>query len=737
MKAAAARPFVEFVEARSEEYPWMRSTYVKVRKVVRRYATYRTASLKNIPLADLMNDRGGIHPELEQFINRIERTSRQTPARHKHYKEEAKARLRRIVAALAVGVVSRRVKGGASADDEIPDFMLPVFDAMARVGGGRLQGMDEGVRLARRQMPLWNDDRLVLPILLQVARKYELTTYEPVLIEHRLEVYQLIRDTYPESKWDDLRSRVIAVRLKLGLRPEKRKKAPPLSEFPPTLKKQCETYVKNAAVGLEEAEPHLADLARGYKVVVAKAVAKTIRATIRSIGTALTRMPSAAGQDIGVEDMLRLTPMERYVRGRAMGFLGNPFIEELRAYERGLVTKRKRAGRDSTMFQHYLKAFKTVAAYNGIFEYHDPLNAAYKVRLDVETTEAVKLAKKDAFDLEWIDSEIDRLGVEFRRICRDGSFKYGSLKEDGTERTRIEARKVMRLCLFYVAFVTLRYMGYRQECLRKCVLGVHIKFKGKSIHFSWKPDEVKNHKALTGTLTRGQGDRLHKTFIDVLRDYHKYIYPYVVALSGEALGGSFFVHHDLKGNVVPFDLDVAANFGVYFTHMVKEFLIFDGRLAGGARSLNPHFFRGLACDWLKEEGASNEAIAEYVGDHVHTIEAKYLRRNKSQDIRRAIDEADETHFAKKRREREPALVSELMAELKSKNRMVEALTREITRANDHAAEQSKSYEEKVTRLEAQLSEERERRARDHSELMEALKQLNNGQRSIKGKKTKR
>jgi hypothetical protein len=737
MKATAARPFVEFVEAKSEEHPWMRSTYVKVRQVVRRYATYKTASLKNIPLADLMNERGGLHPDLEQFINRIQRMSEQTPARHKQYKEEAKARLRRIIAALSVGVVSRRVKGGAPANDGIPDFMLPVIDAMSRTGGGWLQGQDEGVRLARRQLPLWNDDRLVLPILLQVAQKYELTTYEPLLLEHRLEVYQLIRETYPESKWDDLRTRVIKVRLKLGLKTERRKKAPMLSEFPPTLKKQCETYLKNAAVGLEEVEPQLADLARGYKVVVAKAEAKTLRATIRSIGTALSRMPSAAGQDISVEDMLRLTPMERYVRGRVMGFLGNAFVEELRAYERALVTKRKRAGLDSTMFQHYLKAFKTVAAYNGIFEYHDPLNAAYKVRLDFETTEAVKLAKKDAFDLPWIDGEIDRLGVEFRRICRDGSFKYGSLKEDGTERNRFEVRKVMRLCLFYVAFVTLRYMGYRQQCLRKCVFGVHIKFKGKSIHFSWKRDEVKNNKALTGILTRGRDDRLHKIFIDVLRDYHKYIYPYVVAQSGEALGGIFFVHHDLKGNFIPFDLDVAANFGTYFTHAVKEFLIFDGRLAAGARSLNPHFFRGLACDWLKEEGASNEAIAEYVGDHVHTIEAKYLKRNKSQDIRRAIDEAEETHFAKKRREREPALVSELMTELKSKTRMVETLTREITRANDKAAEQSKSYEEKVSRLEAQLSEERDQRARGHSELMETLKHLNNGQRSTKGKTTKR
>lgn len=713
-----AQPFVSLVESKTEEFPWMMGTYQKVRKVVWLYATHRTLSLSNITLGDVMDDRGALHPDLEKFINKLTRPSGRTPERHKDYKEEAKARIRRIVATLFEGITPRSNRAGELGGEPIPEFMLPVLDVMSRVGGWRLQGGDaESVRLARRHLPLNEEDRLVLPCILRIVRKYELTTYEPVFTEHRLEAYQLVRDTYPESKWQGLCTRLIWLRRRLGLRAEAKRTRLELSEFPPTLRKQCEVYVKNAGVGLEEAAPQLADLARGEKIVVKKAAVGTIRDTIRSIGTALSRMPSLAGRDVDVEDLLRLTPLERQVRGRALSFLGNPYIEELRAYERSLVTKRKRRGLDSSRFQDFLAAFKTVAAYNGIFEYHEPFNAAYKVRLDDETREAITLDKKETFDLGWVDGEIARLGVEFRRICRDGSFKYGSLREDGTARTTREVRKVMRLCLFYVALVTLRYMGYRQQCLRSCVLDVHITFTGRTIHFSWKPDEIKNKKALTGALTRGKDDRLYKPFLDALWDYHKYIYPYVQATSGEAIGGNFFVHHTHDGSCLPFRFDDARNFYMFFVQGAREFLIFDGRLAAGARSLNPHFFRGLACDWLKDEGASNEGIADYVGDHVRTVERKYLKKKTKHDIRRAINEADDSHFAKDRREHEPALVRELVAQLKSKGL-------EVAHANSKAAEQAISYESRIGRLEVQLSVEREQRAREHEELMRALALLN-------------
>jgi len=720
-----AQPLVKLVEIHWEKFPGIKSAYEKVRKVVKQYARHRSVSLSNLPVAYVMSDKGGLHPELEKFIDRLERPQRRTPARHKEYKEEARARLRSIVAILLNGGDSQGEEPVTAPHSRVPDFMLPVLDAMPRVGGKRVKGKDESAKLVRRQLPLSEVGRLLLPLLLKIAKKYKLEKYEPIFLDHYREVWQLIRETYPESMWKHLRSRVGRIRRNLGLGPGKMKRERMnLEEFPPRLKNQCETYMTNAAVGLEHASPELAELAREYEVNVGRASKTSIKNNIMVIGTALSRMPSLAGKDIDVEDLLCLTKVARIVRGKARDSFVNPHIEELRARERKSVNRRKRAGLDSAVFERCLRAFKAVAAYNGIFEYHELFNRAYRVRVDKETTEAVKQDKKEAFPLKWVDGEIARLGVEFRRIIQEGSFKFGSLKEDGTKRTWHEVRKTMRLCLFYVSLVTLRYMGYRQQCLRVCVLGVHIRFDGKSIHFSWKADEVKNKKALTGTLTKGQDDRLYKVLIDTLRDYYKYIYPYLVETSGEILKGSFFVHQTSDGSFIPFDPENAVTFSNFFTEAGRDFLIFDGRLAAGSRSLNPHFFRGLTCDWLKEEGASDEAIADYVGNTVAVTKTKYLKKNTKQDMRRAINEADGAHAAKQRSHEESDLVKELKAGLKGKDHTIETLTKDLAHANDRIEKQAKDYERRIARLEADLADERKKRDRNHTQLMRALARLN-------------
>jgi len=340
MKAITiAQPFANLVGINSEKFPWMGSAYAKVRKVVRQYATHRSVSLSKLPLADVMNETGGLHPELEKFINCFPRPQRRTPARHKEYKEEAKARLRRVVAALSIGIVSRRQRAGDTPHDKVADFMMPVLDVMSRVGGGRLQGTDESIKRARSHLPLSEDDRLVLPLFLRMVKKYELTGYEAIFLEHRHEVYQLIRETYPECKWYRLRSRVGKLRRRLGIRPGRKRESLELAEFPPKLKNQCETYMKNAEVGLEQAAPELADLARGFKVNVGRSKKKVVEHNIEAIGMALSRMPSIKGKDIDVEDLLRLSPVERVIRGKVFNPPGNPYIEEVRAHERGLVSR--------------------------------------------------------------------------------------------------------------------------------------------------------------------------------------------------------------------------------------------------------------------------------------------------------------------------------------------------------------------------------------------------------------
>ena len=252
---------------------------------------------------------------------------------------------------------------------------------------------------------------------------------------------------------------------------------------------------------------------------------------------------------------------------------------------------------------------------------------------------------------------------------RDGSFVF----DDPNEADHENSRKRMRLCLFYVNLVTLRYLGYRQQCIRNCVLGRHIKFIGKTIYFHWDAGEVKNNNEIEGHLTKVEDDELHGVLIEALFIYYKKVYPYIDEHSGDQLGKSFFVklgHNKFH----PFSLKRANDFTEVFIREGWEFIQFDDRLEFDKRRLNPHFFRGLTCDWLKEKGASNKAIADYVGDTEKTVNQKYLRKDLPRSNRKAIQEI-KVALAPAANDKE--LIESLREDLRAKDRLIEALTEEL------------------------------------------------------------
>jgi hypothetical protein len=661
---------------------------------LRSYATHLRVPLSKLRLIDVTDGVGDLHPDFVKFIESTKPGPRQTQERHKESKQENKSRVGRIVKTFSHGsAVSEETGAEMSYAGDVPEFMHKVLDELPRVGGRSATSHWPGGRERRRLLPLTANGSAILVITLKVVERHNLTSHLPIFLEHRAEVSRLIRESFPPNRWYHLDREFRTLKSRLGIPPVIRRRDG-LESLPPTLASQCGIYLNRVVVGLRESAPELADVAAGYGINVEGQRAAGIRCYEDALISGFKYIPSAAGKDLGVEDLMQLVPVSRIERGKTITELRNPYIEELRAHRRSESGRNKAKGFDAGSFALFLCALKAVAAYNGIFEYHESFTTAYKVKLDKKTREDRKKEKKRAFDIKWIDEQIAVLRQHFVRIANDGSFRFGQ-----SEYPPGDPRRNIKLCLFYVNLVALRYLGYRQQCIRNCVLGLHIKFIGKTIYFHWDAGEIKNANEIEGHLTKGADDELHGVLIEALWLHYKKIYPFIKEHSGEAIRGNFFVKLG-QNKFQPFRLDRPNDFTEVFNRDGWDFIEFDGRLEFDKRRLNPHFFRGLACDWLKEKGASNKAIADYVGDTERVVDARYLRKDLPRSNRAAIEEI--MGSVASRGKDEEAIVG-LREELKAKEQLLQSLLKSMEASRKQEEARAARDADRIASLETQVA----------------------------------
>lgn len=725
MKSLLTQPFVKLVTG------GLKNDLGKVNKLLKLYAESRGTEVEKLHLLHICDENGELCPALLSFIAGLRPYAGQTPENFVKYKRQAKSRIRKIVRGILAAPARREQRPLFPIHLSVPPFLYPILHLLQRTWRGRhvatpAVGEELSKAEIRRRLntPLTDNGRALLMAILITVEKYKLLTVASVMVDHASDVIAAIKATCPPRKWASTVDSFRRLRSKLGYPriPKPPKLYIDIKDWPPTLKQQAEAFLEKASSEIAPDDP-LVRLAAQFGIELKRLKAKTRENYILAVSKALAFIPY--GADLGVIDLLTLKPVKRqFGEGRFTEELHNELVDVFREHERNLATDRKRAGFDSDIFKMFRRAVTCIAAFNGIVDLQEGFRKAYRPRSDKGRKREVKAYKKRTFPLEWVDKEIIRLGVEFHRIVRTGTFR---LENEGVGKK--QSRKNLRLCTYYVLLVTLRYMGYRQQCARDCKVGRNIVFdKDGTITFFWEKDKIKNGRVISANLNKKDHGLTHGLMIDALWAYYKHVYPYLKRRATGGGRGQFFLKLSNDQGATTFVPDDETCFGIQFKNWSLEFLDFGDRMANTTRNFNPHHLRGLCTDWLIYDlELSLEEAAQVIGDSVVTLEAEYLDKTKPCDATPVLKKANRILRAKKDSVRADAMedeVEQYRGQLARKEEQVTTLLQELKSANEWLGRMEAergTLQATVESLRADMSSVRAQSELHHRETIEVLK----------------
>jgi hypothetical protein len=658
--------FAELVKNAAVDYPWVLSNYEKVTGILNSYATRRELSLDKLTLIHLCHDRdrAKLNPRLITFIDNLPIS--------KAYKSEIKSRLHRILKALSA-VPGQGASVSGPAPLPIPKVLrkllpaLPRQDTWSVIHRNSIRCTDEEGRLAR---PLTERGQRALAVLIQVVEKNKITDFDTLFSKHVPELWRTIRLTQPPRSWLSTASCLKEAFKRIGYKVcRASRQCINYPEWPPTLRAQFDRLEEFASLGIGH-DLELTRQAVKYEFEVKPLNKTTLENYRRALSYGLFHILSrhdSEPADVDVRDLLRLRRVTLDEDGRRRSISLNPLVEHYRRRELERIAMPADSIINTTSFSFFMCAVRAVALYNGYFELYSRFDKAYTFKIDKKARRAKKNAKKDIFDLVWVDAEIARLLVEFRRIIKERSFRPQcytgpSFSSKGKYRN-------IRFCLFFVILVTLRYMGHRQQSLRNCEVGrgKNVEFLDDgSIHFNWKPELVKTDVELNQVIQEWE-HQTHEVMVEVLTAYYRVIYrPYILKHSAAGLDGEdlvanqLFVYIDRSGKFRRFGKDDRRKFGRRLLDWSFEFMEYGERANILGRGLHPHYFRGLAIDWMVNiRQVPLDKAAEYFGISVKTLVRDYLRGDPKKSAAPALEAANAEYKEKASKEREEALQKQL------------------------------------------------------------------------------
>ncbi|MDT5061155.1 MAG: hypothetical protein QOH63_1614 [Acidobacteriota bacterium] len=736
MKFSPLSNFEELATDAGSEFPELlgNSGYLKrVGAFLRIYASSLTkdkGTLKWINVLDPSNGKK-LHPELLTCIESLPAETR-TPKRHAKYKSDLRSNLTHIILRV-IKFYSAANSEFVSADDSfalesLPKVVQEIWPYLPREGAlrNKKRTLEE-----RALMPLTKVGIHILRCMLELVELHDLDDLEQILITHTDDFYILMRRKCPPKMWGAITGKFSDLRKKMGYEKlGQKRKSLDLTSLP-TFCQQWELFEKQAPSGIEEGE-YLSERANHFGIEVNAVKSSSIdrfrevlQAGLFQIIKHLEQSPSYSG-DLSVVDLLRIEPVTRALtNGSTRVENANVLVDVYRQIERSAERGHsgKRANRDSVTFGNFIIAIKAIAAYNDLFEYREAFDQAYgNLRFDHKAAAKRSAHKKKILDRPWLDEEISRLGEEFSQVVKERTFVRD--KSDG--RSHKVSDRNMRLCLFYVVLLTLRYLGFRQQAIRNCTVGKNIIFKKDgTILFHYDADEVKNEVEINIPLRREKDPQkdTHGLLYDVLITYYTKVYPHIKENTATDLEEQFFVKLRLNGKFIRHQKDkkgakrnrANVNFYQYFRSACCAFLLFEDRAAKLPTLINPHFLRGLCADWLFHDcKVSIEKIADYLGDLVETVKKKYLTKSKVRDGGPAIMEAGENQKARLYAENAIDIEQQIKqmkaahkAQLAEKDKQLQERTDDVRRANERAdrTEERNSYlEAKLEKKELETAE---------------------------------
>jgi hypothetical protein len=625
---------------RDAERPDLRleSELKKVGTTLSGYAEGLGKTKEELTILEICLSNEVLHPALERCPTVLDQG--------KEYRGQNLSRIRKLVKNLAWSDESDG-DNQIAIEEHLPDHLRKIWCLFSRVSGRAVsKGKNEEDLKAYYEyhatLPLSQGGMTLVLALLRVSVKSDVTDNRRLFEDFGVSIQKDIKSHNTPDKWDSLLGSFHALRREvreyLDYQVERPSRITPhLEELPEPLRTQVLTFERRAREGFGEDVKIKMNAMRRYKLELDTLAPKSILLYTEHLLLGMGHIPRETyGETLDIKDFLKLEERKVEEDGIDDTESYNPLVEIYRVREAGRSSTYKDEGYDSVSFRTFIEAIAAVAAYNGFLNLRKKfLNAYSIISLDTSTKVILKERKKEVFNLEWLDVQIELLGVKFHEIAESGSFRYS--KEGILSR---RARRDLNLCLFYVALVTLRFLGVRQQSVRDCVVGENVKFgKKKSVTFEWKTEEVKNGKGLKHILSMEEHDLVLGTLIDAVWTYFWKIYPYItggddylpreiMAAQRAVVAGQFFLTCGTK-MCHPFkDMD---EFAAWFQRRARCYLDIGDKLGEEGVRLHPHLLSALYGDWLRFLGFSKEQTAEMAGDDVVTFERDYLSRQKVYD----------------------------------------------------------------------------------------------------------
>lgn len=623
-------------QARSVD-PALNACCLKINKKLEAYAESIGIVPRELRLLDVCTSAGHPQPKLLLHIKNLPVRRGQSEKRRRKYKEEIVANIRRAVCAVVTLINENTIS--ERADKKKMNLVIlphddPILDELYELLPKEPSGPTNGNENKSE------NGMLSYASCLEALKRCTPLSLKELVFNYRQILSESVEQVCPTEKIPSVNWMLYKIRSSFG-GSGKRKKRLPVEEWPSPIREEMRV-LQDAKKGIL-AEGALERAINAGIKLRAKISPSTVFDVEASIGRLVTNYPDR--ERLSVRDILATTETKVVGQdGKERTIYYNEFLTPLRDSERARVSKYKRAGFDSQTFANMLDSAKTLAAYNGIFDYHQVTSEAFKVRLDLERRKERKAQKKMLINRHVLDEWIENNWSKFEQIVRRGSFKRDKIK-----RKAHEADKNMRFVLFYIILVTLKVMGFRQRQLRDCVYGENISVTSNSIMFSFPAEKTKNGKHLYFTGDLETCEATHGILIKALYLFHRYCYVYIQdnltswqtgnAEEDENLNprGQFFLYLCNNGKFKRFHPLKNKMFSVVFKTGCLNFLKSPGLQKEAILLCHPHFFRGSAMDtFILDHGGSIEAAGKYFGATPRIIEKDYKDGNAISDASRDV-----------------------------------------------------------------------------------------------------
>lgn len=597
--------------------------FLKVFGLLKRYAKLLNKDITKLDFyGDLLTNNGEMNPKLvkcvkDHYDNEGTRNSQQNKL-WKLIEAELKA------AESAEGVNVGLASVGLFDVSKLPAFLQVIYAWLSHVRTGPVTS-DE-----RAKLPLSEISFQLLKVLLAVTTEHKISDTTTLLQEKRGVVLALIAATVKHSLRKAVIRRFNKLRRRFGFK----------DEINGYTEENLPSLLKEALKIFRERAPHGFQPYKELRVQAEKYRGRGDGSlTLHTIGHYTKIFLYVASKlkltaDTSIRDLLILVSRPIEKEGIVIGTeYYNPIIEPFAEAERQTVRHGwKEANFDSVTYIRFLDALFAIARFNGEFDLPNEYRKNVKIRRDNKTRKDRKRRKKKRFHREWVDEEIKRLKSEFDTIIRRKTYAIN--------------RQHLKLCLFLPQLVVLRYLGYRQQCLRRCVVGKNIKFKKDgSVSFYYEQDEIKNGVIIDQTFSPDSCSEIPELqlLLDVLTKYYRDFLPAVRSMSpehyDEQMGSMFFAvpSYDGLGLIkhTPFNVDSKASRDVEGNDGVSDFSYWFSQAASGLMNFSdltdfpynftPHLLRGHCCDWLrKDKGWAWEEVAKAMGDREQTLKQEYF-----------------------------------------------------------------------------------------------------------------